>query len=84
MLRIFSTALVDPEEDYRGSGPSSVFLKDKDFTHTFNNKGQNCMECKLNDPPRGQICGLAYWTILPLLLPGKKSEFVIFGFEKDL
>ena len=56
-LRIFSTEAVDPEEERRGPGPSSVFLKDKDSTHTFNNKGQNCMECKLNDLPRGHMLG---------------------------
>ena len=54
-LRIFITAVVDPEEERRGTGPSSVFLKDKDSTHTFNNKGQNCMECKLNDLRRGHM-----------------------------
>ena len=56
-LRIFSTAVVDPEEERRGPGRSSVFLKDKDYTHTFNNKGQNFMECKLNNPPRGHMRG---------------------------
>ena len=35
----------------------SFFLKDKDSTHAFNNKGQNCMECKLNDLPRGHMRG---------------------------
>ena len=44
---------MDPEVERRGPGPSSVFLKDKASIHTFNDKGQNCMECKLNDPPRG-------------------------------
>ena len=48
---------MDPEEEPIGPGPSSVFLKDKDSTHTFNNKGKNWMECKLNDPPRGQMRG---------------------------
>ena len=48
-LRIFSTAVADPGEERRGLGPSSVFLKDKDSTHTFNSKGQNFMECQLND-----------------------------------
>ena len=41
MLRIISTAVADPEEEPRGPGPSAAFLKDKDYTHTFNNKGQN-------------------------------------------
>ena len=50
--RIFSTAVVDPKEEPRGHDPSSVFLKDKNSTHTFNNKMQNCMECNLYDPPR--------------------------------
>ena len=34
VLRIFNTAVVDPKEEYRGPGPSSGFLKDKDSTHT--------------------------------------------------
>ena len=28
-----------------------VFFYDKDSTHTFNNKGQNCIERKLDDLP---------------------------------
>ena len=40
-LRIFSTEIADPDEKGKGPGPSSVFFfKDKDSTHTFNNKGQ--------------------------------------------
>ena len=54
-LRIFSAALVDPEEERGGPGPSSAFVKDNDSTHTFSNKGKNCMECKLNDPPHGHM-----------------------------
>ena len=46
---------MNPEEEPRGPGPSSAFSKDKVSTH--NNKGQNCMECKLNDPPRGHVHG---------------------------
>ena len=53
MLRIFSTAVVDPEEERRGPGTSSIFFKYKDSTHTFKDKGQSCMECKLNDLPHG-------------------------------
>ena len=56
-LRIFSTAVVDPEEKGGGPRPSSVFWKDKDSIHKFNNKGQNCMECKLNDLPHGHMRG---------------------------
>ena len=52
----FSTAVGDPREERRGPAPSSVFLKDKDSSHKFNNKGQNCMECKLNDLHRGHVC----------------------------
>ena len=48
---------MDPEEERTGPGPSSVFLNNKDSTHTFNNKGQNCMECKLDDLPRGHMRG---------------------------
>ena len=55
MLRILSTALVNPDEERKRPGPSSVFLKDKDPKHTFNNKGQNSMECKLNDLPHGHM-----------------------------
>ena len=57
MLRIFGTAVADPEEERKGPGPSSVFLKDKDSKHTFNNKGKNCMKCKLNDLPCGHMRG---------------------------
>ena len=40
-VKNFSTAVVDPEEERsRGPGHSLVFLKDKDSTHTFNNKGR--------------------------------------------
>ena len=39
------------------SWPLFSFLKDKDSTHTFNNKGQNCMKCKLTDLPRGHMRG---------------------------
>ena len=56
-LRIFSIAVADPEEEGRGPGPCSGFLKDKSATDTFNNKGQNCMECKLNDIPHGHLHG---------------------------
>ena len=38
MLRIISTAVVDPEEERRDPGPSSVFGKTK-IPHTFNNNG---------------------------------------------
>ena len=54
-LRFFSTAVADPEEEHRGPSPSSVFLKVKDSTHTFNNNGQNCIECELNDLPCGHM-----------------------------
>ena len=37
--------------------PLEFFFKDKDSTHTFNNKGQNCKECKLSDLPRGHMRG---------------------------
>ena len=57
MLRIFSTAVVDPEEERRGPGPSSVFLKGKDSTRTFKNKGENCIECQHNYPSRGHMRG---------------------------
>ena len=50
-----STVVVDPEEERRGPGP--FVQKDKDSTHTFNNKGQNCMERKLNDLPHGHMRG---------------------------
>ena len=46
-----------PEEERRGLGLSSVVLKDKDLTHTFNTKAQNCLECKVNDPPHEHIRG---------------------------
>ena len=75
-LRIFSTAVGDPREKRRGPAPSSVFLKDRESTHTFNNKGQNCMECKLNDLPRGHV-----WTILPSLSPDTYQSSIIFGSE---
>ena len=48
---------MDPEEEHKGPGPSSVFFKDKDSTHTFNSKRQNFMECKLNDLPHGHMRG---------------------------
>ena len=55
-LRIFSTGIANPEEECRGPGPSSVlFLKDKDSTHTFNSRGQTCMECKLDDLPHHRL-----------------------------
>ena len=54
-LRIFSTAVVDPKEEPKGPGPLQLFMKNKDSTHTFNNNGQNCMECKLIDPRRGHM-----------------------------
>ena len=46
---------MDPEEERRGPVPSSVFLKDKNSTHIFSNKGQNCMERKRNDSSRGHM-----------------------------
>ena len=77
-LRIFSTGMVDSEEESRGPGTSSgFFLKDKDSTHKFNNKGQNCMELMiyLLDPRVAIAC----WILSPLL----PVKAVIFGCEKD-
>ena len=49
---------MDAEEEYRRPGSSSVSVKDRDSTHTLNNKGQtDYMECKLNDPPGGHMRG---------------------------
>ena len=71
-LRIFSAAVIDQEEEPRGPGPSSVFFERHRFhTQILNNKRQNCMECKLNDPPHAPLS------------PDKDESSVIFGSEKD-
>ena len=49
---------IQRERERKGPGPSSV-SKDKDSSHTFNNKQQNCMVCKLlkNDLRHGHVHG---------------------------
>ena len=83
-LRIFSTGVADSEEEQTVSqGPSSVFLKDKDSTHIFNNKEQNCMECKLDDLPLRHMPGHCLLEDLPPLVPDEDQSSIIFGSEKD-
>ena len=56
---------MDPEEERRGPGRSSVFFERQRFNNKgencmeckLNNKGENCMECTLDDPPRGHKSG---------------------------
>ena len=84
-LRIFSTAVVDSEKEGRGPGVSSVFCERQRFhSHTFNNKGQNYMEYKLNDLLSGHMHGhrLLDNILLPLL-PDKDQSSVIFASERD-
>ena len=50
-LRIFSPGIADPEKEHRGPGSCSVFFFKTKIPHTFNNKGQNCIECELDDLP---------------------------------
>ena len=65
---------MDPEEKRRGPGPSSVFLKDKDPTHTFDNKGKTARNVNL----------MIYLVeILPPLSPDKDQSSLICGSEKD-
>ena len=66
------------------SWPLFSFLERQRFhTHTFNNKRQNCMECKFNGSTSWARVAIAYLTILPPLPPDKDQNSVIFGSEKD-
>ena len=86
MLRILSSVVVDPEEERRGPGPSPVFsffLKDKDSTRTFNNKGKTAWNVKLMIHLVDTFMPITYWSILPPLLPYKDQSSVTFGSQKD-
>ena len=78
-----SAVVADPEEEHRGPGPSSVFLKDKDSAHTFNNKGQIAWNVNLMIYIMDACMAIAYWTILQPLSPDKGQRSLIFGSEKD-
>ena len=68
---------MDPEKEYRNPGPFFSLFENKDSTHTFNNKGQNCIECKLNH--RGHMRD---HHLLQPMSPDKDQSFLIFGSEK--
>ena len=77
-LRIFSTAVVDSEKERRGLGPSSLFLKDKDSTHThLITRDKTAWNVNL------MIHLVDTYTILPPLSPDKDQSFVSFGSQKD-
>ena len=81
-LRIISTAVANPEEERRGPGPSSVFLKDKDSTHTINNKGQTAWNVSLIIYLMDICMAIAYLAMLPRLSPDKGQSSLIFGSEE--
>ena len=83
MLTILSTTVVDPEEERRGPGPSSVSLKDEDSTHTFNNRGKTAWNVTLIIHLVNTCVVVVCWTISPPLSPDKGQSLVIFGSEKD-
>ena len=60
------------------------FLKDKDSTHTFNNKGKTAWNVNLIIYFMDTCMAIAYWTMLPPLLPDidKAQSSVIFGSER--
>ena len=70
----FSAAVADPEEERRGPGPFSVFLKDKDSTHGFNNKGKTAWNVNLMIYFVDTCAAIAYLTILPPLSPDKDQS----------
>ena len=74
---------MDPQEERRVPGPSSVFLKDKDSIHTFNNKGKTAWNVNLMIYLVDTCMAIAYWAKLPPLSPDKDQSFVIFSSEKD-
>ena len=60
----------------------SFFFKDKDSTHTFNNKGQTAWNVNLIIYLMDTCMAIAYWTMLPPLPPDKGQSSLIFGSEK--
>ena len=82
MLRIFSTSVVDPEEEHRGPGPSSVFRKAKiPHTHLIT-RGKTAWNVNLMIHVVDTCIAIAYWMILLLLSPDKDQSSVIFGSGK--